>query len=105
MARRITQRVASVTSERAPALPAFLQLGDRAQSGVNQPSGGMKRRLGDRACPDQLNGSGFNLWVTIGHHPDPMVHEILGLRPPAVPPGTESHGRMDHPRKALTGKG
>jgi lipooligosaccharide transport system ATP-binding protein len=32
-------------AERIPALLAFLQLGDRAQSGVNQLSGGMKRRL------------------------------------------------------------
>ncbi len=105
MARRIPQRAASVTAERAPALLAFLRLGDRAQSGVNQPSGGMKRHLGDRACPDQLNGSGFYLCLTIGRHPDPMVHEILGLRPPAGPPGRESHDRMDHPKKALTGKG
>ncbi len=36
---------AAAIAERIPALLAFLQLGDRAQSGVNQLSGGMKRRL------------------------------------------------------------
>jgi lipooligosaccharide transport system ATP-binding protein len=36
---------ASVIAERLPKLLAFMQLGDKVESGVNQLSGGMKRRL------------------------------------------------------------
>jgi lipooligosaccharide transport system ATP-binding protein len=35
----------SVIAERIPKLLAFMQLGDKVESGVNQLSGGMKRRL------------------------------------------------------------
>jgi lipooligosaccharide transport system ATP-binding protein len=36
---------ANVIAERLPKLLAFMQLGDKVESGVNQLSGGMKRRL------------------------------------------------------------